>query len=200
MSDSASTNVSLSDPSQWVRLYGDCLYRFAILRVRDANIAEELVQETFLAALKSRGSFAGQCSERTWLIGILKHKAMDHHRRQWRDHQEPLGDDSQVEAMFGRLGHWTSPPRKWDKEMRADNPMEEAEFREHFQKCLKKLPPQLAAAFMAKVVDEEQTDSVCKALAISATNLWVILHRARLRLRKCLEVNWLARRPEDQEP
>lgn len=194
-----STCPVLSDPAQWVLLHGDALYRFALLRVRDAQVAEEVVQECFLAALQARAQFAGQCAERTWLIGILKHKILDHHRRLARTNTQPLDDDSRVDAMFDRHKHWASPPRKWDKQVQIENPVERDEFRDHFERCLKALPPQLATAFMLKVVDDADAQSVCKVLAITATNLWVILHRARLRLRKCLETHWLARTAESEE-
>ena len=124
------------DPSEWVGQYGDYLFRYAMLRLRDRSAAEDLVQETFLAALKARGSFSGNSSESTWLVGILKHKIADHFRRQSRE--APLGDgdlrDPPDSSPFDGSGHWTSGPTDW-----GGNPADlyrEKKFLEQFTKCL----------------------------------------------------------------
>lgn len=181
------------DPSDWVHRYGDYLFRFAMLRVRDRAKAEDLVQETFLAALKGRDSFSGDSTEMTWLTGILKHKIFDHFRRQSReaplagaDFPEPPGDDP-----FDARGHWATRPGEW-----GGNPadlLQQRAFHEQLRKCIETLPPNHASAFILREIDGAGTKEICKVLGVTETNLWVILHRARARLRECLETRWFGR-------
>lgn len=178
-----------SDPSQWVDVHGDALYRYALPRVGDAARAEDLVQETFLAALGARGSFAGKSSERTWLVAILRRKIVDHFRHVERRqaHEVP---GSEVEAMFNRAGKWSQEPRQW-----PGDPVDAAQNREFwavFQGCVSKLPEALAQTFLLREIDEIGADDLCKLLAITSSNLWTRLHRARLLLRRCLEDHWFS--------
>jgi RNA polymerase sigma-70 factor (ECF subfamily) len=169
----------------WVDQYGDLLFRYARLRVMDRSDCEELVQETFLAALKGKENFKGQCEFTTWLVGILKHKMMDHFRRQQRDQTDPLPDDSVVEGMFGRSGKWKKFPRRWHID--PQDSAIESEVLPALQRCMDALPESQRQAFALSVMDEQKSEEVCKTLSVSATNLYVLLHRARLRLRDCLE-------------
>ena len=182
-----------SDPSEWVDRYGDYLFRYAMLRLRDRSAAEDLVQETFLAALKSRGSFTGGSSEATWLVGVLKHKIADHFRRQALE--APLEDADLREqpdpSVFDASGHWTSGPADW-----GGNPADlyrEGKFLEQFRKCLSGLSPNHANAFTLREIEGAETGEICKVLNVTETNLWVILHRARMQLRRCLETRWFHR-------
>jgi RNA polymerase sigma-70 factor (ECF subfamily) len=179
-----------SNPPDWVDRYGDYLFRFAMLRLRDRSASEDLVQETFLAALKDRGSFAGNSSEATWLVGILKHKISDHFRRQSREESLPVGDppDMPEDNPFNAVGHWSTGPKDW-----GGNPADlfrQKEFLDQFAKCLSSLSPNHANAFTLREIDGENTEEICKVLNVTETNLWVILHRARMQLRRCLEINW----------
>ncbi|MGB7630376.1 MAG: sigma-70 family RNA polymerase sigma factor, partial [Candidatus Deferrimicrobium sp.] len=165
-----SSNV---DPSEWVGQYGDYLFRFAMLRLRDRSAAEDLVQETFLAALKGRASFSGNSAESTWLVGILKHKIADHFRRQARE--VPLGDSDLREqpdpSSFDGSGHWTSGPTDWGR-----NPADlyrEKKFLDQFTKCLADLSPNLANAFTLREIEGAGTGEICKVLNVTETNLWV---------------------------
>lgn len=190
-----------SDPRQWVDLHGDVMFRFALARLRDRDAAEEAVQETLLAGLKARASFAGDCSERTWLIGILKHKVVDQIRRRCRDRgggeapgnasTDDPGPDFIESSTFGADTAWGKPPRRW-KGVTNDpaGELEREEFAAALKQCLAGVPERAAQAFLLKVVDEASAEEVCKALSISPTNLWVMLHRARLKLRACLEQRW----------
>jgi RNA polymerase sigma-70 factor (ECF subfamily) len=186
------TGAKETDPAGWVERYGDTLFRYALLRVRDRSAAEDLVQETFLAGIAGRGSFSGGSSESTWLVGILKHKIADHFRRLSREaprQEEPL-DVPDVEYFDGS-GHWTAGPGDW-----GGNPadlLRQEEFLETFRECLGGLPPNQAAAFTCREIDGMATGEICKVLNVSDTNLWVILHRARALLRRCLETRWFAR-------
>jgi RNA polymerase sigma-70 factor (ECF subfamily) len=184
------------DPEIWVDQHGDSLYRYALLRLRDPSVAEEMVQETFLAALQSREKFAGRSSERTWLIGILKHKIIDHFRRISRHAgAEQLELHApELEELFQSSGEWVG---HWDFEQGPiewqTNPaalLEQSEFQQTLQHCLGELPPRLANAFTLREMEELSSEEVCKVLEISTTNLWVMLHRARAHLRHCIEINW----------
>lgn len=172
-----------NDATHWVSEHGDALYRFALARVRDPDVAEELVQETFLAGLKSMDSYQERSSERTWLIGILKHKVVDHIRRAAR---EVASDDIDVEVdtYFNERGGWALPPSL------AGNPVnqvEQDELAQQLSDCMQALPERLSKVFVLTQVDGVIGDEACKVLGITTTNLWVMLHRARLRLRQCLE-------------
>ncbi len=188
--ENSSTENTALNPETWVDHYGDYLYRFTISRVRDPSIAEDLVQETFLAALDSIKSFASRSSPKTWLTGILKHKIIDYFRRKAK---EPSGDDIEtsmqvLEGLFDAKGQWKVEPVEW-----AANPQdlyEKQEFIKAINDCLSELSSRLASVFILREIIGETTEEICKVLDITATNCWVILYRARMYLRRCLEVGW----------
>ena len=192
----AEINGQIEDPESWVDQYGDFLYRFSLSRIKDPSIAEDLVQETFLAALKARKNFQGRSSVRTWLIAILKHKIVDLIRKRVREQAsdnikflyDSAANDT-VDSSFNDEGDWRIRPSKW-----AVDPMklyEQKEFMDVLYQCLGELPERQAEAFMMREIDGFSTAEICKGLNISATNSWVMLYRARMWLRRCLESNWL---------
>ncbi len=178
----------------WVETHGDYLFNFAIGQVRDTNIAEDLVQETFLAALKSQDTFSGRSSERTWLVGILRHKIYDHLRKTCCERAvrvEPLA------VSDGESGDSWDASVAWVHEMAAEanspsRRIELAEFREHLEKAMGKLPPRIAQVFQLYSVEDRPNHEVCERLNISESNLWVMLHRARKQLRSELDEWWQA--------
>lgn len=179
----------LVDPTMWVDQHGDSLFRYALTRVGNSQVAEDLVQETFLAALRGSEDFAGKSAERSWLVGILKHKIVDHYRHQGREHSVQAANPSEegIEGLFDQKGWWKIKPTKWvppPSEM-----LERKEFWEIFRRCLQKLPQRLAAAFSLREMDELDTDEVSDILSVTAGNLGVMLYRARMNLRRCLEIN-----------
>jgi RNA polymerase sigma-70 factor (TIGR02943 family) len=183
-----------TDPSRWVDDHGEPLYRYALLRLRDADEAAEVVQETFLEALKGRARFAGRSTERTWLVGILKHKIIDLYRRRTR-RERGVGGDSpggpDPSEFFDERGSWRSPVSgTFDL---PDHEVERAEFWEVFRACLAELPPNHAEAFVLVELEGLAGPEVCQILAITPTNLWARLHRARLQLRKSRDVRWFGR-------
>ena len=185
-----------ADPGLWVDLHGDYLYRYAMFRLRDPALAEDVVQETLLAGLQASDSFAGRGSERTWLVGILKHKIIDLYRRRSRE----ISFDASEDERFTRdeffrtegewVGHWEEAyaPNEWHAT--PAELLERSEFWETLRQCLAPLPPRTAAAFTLREVDGLSSAEICEILQVSTNNLWVMLHRARLHLRHCLEVNW----------
>ncbi len=186
------------DANAWLALHGDYLHKYAVLRLRDAAAAEDVVQETLLAALTAYSNFAGRGSERTWLIAILKHKLADHFRRAVREF--PVGEESEetpsgewFKTAAQASGSWNPhyAPTDWHS-----TPAELAERRDFwyvFNDCLSHLPKRTASAFALREVDGLDSREICELLSISMTHLWVILHRARLHLRHCLEMAWFKR-------
>ncbi|MDA8377667.1 MAG: sigma-70 family RNA polymerase sigma factor [Planctomycetia bacterium] len=177
----------IPEPNTWVSAYGDLLFRYAQLRVRDVQTAEELVQETFLAALQGLNNFSRQSNFGTWLVGILKHKLIDHLRRQARETPLDLEPDTAIDAMFNPIEHWrqSALPRSWRQspEMMA----QQTEAQQALKLCIESLPERYRQAFIMRVMDESDTADICKNLGLTPNNLYMVLHRARLRLRACLE-------------
>ncbi|MGB2833285.1 MAG: sigma-70 family RNA polymerase sigma factor [Methylotenera sp.] len=174
----------------WLNAHGDYLYRFALSRLRDSHLAEDVVQETLLAAIKNP-NFAEQSSPRTWLTGILKHKIIDIMRKGQREiAASDLMDeeDANMDEFFDAKGRWTEKPIAWGMPTEA---LEQKQFLGILQSCMDKLPKKLAALFLMRDVHEIENEEICKELEITATNAWVMLYRARMSLRKCLEINWI---------
>ena len=180
----------LEPPEEWVDRYGDYLYRFALARTRNAERAEELVQETFLAALRSRRNYKQQSSPRTWMTAILKHKIVDHLRKANREQSwsDENALDREIDEMFDRAGHWAMRPRRW-KTHPGDH-FEQKEFLRILYECLAGLPQRIAQVFMRREMEDASTEDICQEMGITSTNCWTMLYRARTRLRRCLQHNW----------
>jgi len=172
----------------WVDQYGDALFRFAVVRVNDRGIAEDLVQETFLAGLQSKARFRGQSSEKTWLFSILKHKIIDHFRKNKPNGfgKEFLHDADSVETFFNSKGGWQIRPQHWNTDPGKNQEIKE--FLDHFYECLAEIPRRNGDAFVYREIDGLGTEEIRKLLDISATNCWVMIYRARMLLRRCLEL------------
>jgi RNA polymerase sigma-70 factor (ECF subfamily) len=188
------------DPEGWVDRHGDVLYRYALLRLRAPDRAADVVQETFLEALRARDTFAGRASERTWLIGILRHKIVDQVRKAAREAVNSNGAAMNGTAVvpFDARGHWRNSPLSWGGEPSAL--METKEFWEVFGACMSKLPHGIADAFFLRELDGLSADQVQQALGITPANFWKRLHRARFLLRQCLEVSWFSPRTKRSAP
>jgi RNA polymerase sigma-70 factor, ECF subfamily len=189
---------AISDPERWVDEYGDFLFKFALIRLRDPGKAEDAVQETFIAALKGGKSFAGRSTERSWLAGILKNKICDHFRKASRETTftdlEFYSSEEKDEFVADTLGrdsfNRNRAPQAWPNQGESlDNEL----FWKTYRDCSDKLPKKVAAAFNLREVDGIESKAVCAMLDISESNLWVMLHRARMALRRCLETNWFAK-------
>jgi len=184
------------DPTEWVDDHGDYLFRYALVRLRDEVRAEDAVQETLLAALQHLDSYSGRSTERTWLTGILKHKVVDQIRRACREVPfEPSDADlSEFDPLFERqdvfTDHWsdTLSPRIWHRS--PEDAVQQDEFFGVLQQCIRKLPVRVAHVFTMREMDEIDTEEICQLLELSASNFWVMMHRARMSLRRCIEINW----------
>ena len=174
------------------------LMRYALAQLRDGQMAEEAVQEALVAALEAVSSFAGQSSLRTWLTSILRFKVIDLQRRavtersraELTDLSAASDDEGWLDELFDETGHWRQAPQAWSDPEAA---LEQRRFWEAFERCLDRLPAMGGRVFFKREVMGEDTETICKEESITASNCWVILHRARLALRSCLEKNWFGK-------
>jgi RNA polymerase sigma-70 factor (TIGR02943 family) len=178
-------------PEQWVDLYGNAMYRYALVRLSDPEIAQDIVQEALVAALDAYQRFEGKSSVKTWLIAILKRKIVDHFRRAKNLQRVDNFDEAApgIDRTFDDTGHWSARPNEWNV-----NPIkayEQQEFIDILYQCIATLPNRLAEIFMLREFEEMNTMQICRQLEITESNTWVMLYRARMQLRKCLETNWL---------
>jgi RNA polymerase sigma-70 factor (TIGR02943 family) len=184
------SSVPLADAERWVDEHGECLYRFALTRVRKPEVAEDLVQESLLAAVRTLESFSGRSTERSWLVGILKNKIADYFRKLGREttftDMEFLNDEMSHKFESGFWNHDVGP-KDWQE---SEAVTYRGEFWQTMRACLGKLPPRVADVFMLREMDGQDTPEICESLGITQSNLWVMLHRARMALRECLEMNW----------
>ncbi len=187
---------SSANPEVWVDEYGDYLYRYAFSRLRDTNAAEEVVQETFLAGIRYRERFTGEGAERAWLLGILKRKIVDHVRMRNRYDRDGKSDDSNDPSsqLFNQQGNWKNGAFA----VTPDDQLESQEVWEVVRGCLSHIPAGQADVFVLSVMEEMDTDQICKELNITPANLWVRLHRARLALAKCVGTKWFAEQEVSQ--
>lgn len=183
--------MTTSDLSALLETLRPQLLRYAQLQLRNAAWAEDAVSETLLAALEKPESFAGRAQPKTWLIGILKHKLVDQVRKHAREcslsRDEEDGEASFEDLLFDATGHFREQPMDWGD---PEGTLGQQQFLKILDACVEKLPNQLGRVFLMREWMELETDEICKELSITATNLWVMLHRARLRLRECLQLNW----------
>jgi len=177
------------NPNIWVDQYADYLFNYAVTRVSDAEIAKDLVQETFFAGLKSAKNYKGDAAERTWLIAILKRKVIDHYRKinskkgkaevrmNYNSNSESEGDwlEEQVADPYSSMN---------------DNILENEELGQAIQQCITKLPKKQSQVFVMKTIQGIDTEDICNELGINPSNLWVMIHRARTALMDCLNKNW----------
>jgi len=189
------------EPEKWIDKYADALYSYAFARVNRQDVAEDLVQDTFVSAWKARESFLFNASEKTWLISILKRKIIDYYRKKSTQNELNIFDkdtkDDFMDHFFAASGkyegHWqnSTAPLEWGKDFETS--VETDEFQDILTGCIGKLPPKWAAAFTMKNIDDMDSEEICKELQITPSNYWVIMHRAKLQLRECMEKNWFGK-------
>jgi RNA polymerase sigma-70 factor (TIGR02943 family) len=184
------------DPANWVDEHGDYLFRYAVMRLRDETVAEDCVQETFLSAIRAMDSYGGKSTERTWLTAILKHKIIDHFRKSVREKpiSEEEADLSTFDVFFNQDGrwkdHWHDDFEPVDWRVSPEAVLQESEFFRVLHRCLSKLPERVAGVFALREMDGLDTEEICELLSLTASNFWVMMHRARMGLRRCVELNW----------
>jgi RNA polymerase sigma-70 factor (TIGR02943 family) len=180
------------DPTHWVAMYADYLYTYALVRLDDEDLCRDLVQETFLAALEKLSEFRGESSERTWLTAILRYKVIDVYRKRnsaWLTSLD--AHDGEPEYFEPDNGHWKDVYAPRPMNMDYDDPTVHKELAAILQKCLQRLPALWQAIFSMKHMDEVKTEAICKELKVTPSNYWVILHRAKVNLRACIQKEYV---------
>ena len=179
----------------WVEAWSDKMYSWALYKTNNKEAAEDLVQETFMAAFQSFDKFKEESSPKTWLFGILNNKIADYFRKVYRQpivnesDRNPEGGKDFLDTFFDANDSWIKEqrPQHWDDDSHLlDNQV----FVKTLGECLKELPLNWFAAINLKYLEEKKGEQICQELEITPTNFWQILHRAKLQLRKCLEVHW----------
>lgn len=179
----------IGDPSRWVDRYGDALLRYARSRVGRREVAEDLVQETFLAAWSARESFDGRASLGTWLCGILRRKVADYYRRVGRERiVVDIENEDQHGPLFNKRGKWLDRFTDWQQS--PEELAENSEFWAVLAHCLSDLPAHLAEAFQLRELRHLSMRDISTSMGLTPSNLAVRLHRARLLLRRCLDQQW----------
>lgn len=178
---------------------GDYLYSYALMKVGERATAEDLVQETFVAAIRSKDTFKGESSEKTWLVTILKNKIIDYYRKKdvLRNATKYLAEtEFDFTKNFFNLndGHWIESARPAPWSSLADSALESKEFETTLEGCIRKMPPKLVPVFVAKFIDDEDSEIICKVHGISSSNYWVMIHRAKVLIRSCLDKNWFQKK------
>lgn len=191
------TSTSELEPELWLERHGDFLYRYALIRLKSPELAADCLQDTLLEAFRGRVRFESRSTERTWLIGILRHKILDQYRIARRERAtrqaEELSTRDADSQDFDDRGRWRVGPRSWGRDAWAE--LERDEFWEIFRQCLQNMPPHLSEVFLLREMDGLESPEICQQVGISNTNLWARLHRARMRLRDCLERRWFGPEP-----
>jgi RNA polymerase sigma-70 factor (TIGR02943 family) len=185
------------DPEAWVENYGDYLFNFAYHKVHNTSLAEDLVQDTFLSGISAEKSYSGLANEKTWLLSILKNKIIDHYRKASTKHEVLLQlngeDDIETDYFFaaGKKDEWTKErlPKDWGNI--GSERAETNEFYQILEQCISKLPDKWQGIFSMSLIDDKSSDLVCNEFDLSPANFWVIMHRAKLQIRQCLEKNWI---------
>jgi RNA polymerase sigma-70 factor (TIGR02943 family) len=178
----------MNDIAAQLNLLRPQLLKFALMQLRNAAWAEDAVSETLLVAIEKPQSFSGTSQLKTWLIGILKHKLVDQIRRNCREMSTTPEDSEDLDDdLFKADGHWRERPKDWGD---PDHCLRQVDFMKVMEACVEHLPGQQGRLFMMREWLELDTEEICEQLSISPSNLWVMLHRARLRLRECLQLNW----------
>lgn len=182
--------AAVLDPADWVEQYGDALYRYAFSRLRDPEAAEEVVQQTFVSGLEHQQQFAGTGSQQGWLMGILKRKIIDAVRLRARAAPtESLDTADPLDRFFDRRGNWRRNVR--ETLLQPLDTVDRTEFWPVFEQCVDALPAKQASVFLLREMEELGSAEICKEMQISSSNLWVLLHRARVRLASCIKLRWL---------
>ena len=179
---------------QWVKQFGDELYSWAFFKTSSKEVAEDLVQDTFLAAFHKIDGFQGKSQPKTWLFSILNNKVIDYYRLSARTTKKnfSLTENSGYElsdGLFNKYGCWKTNDISavWDQE---DELLDNTDFNTVMEACMDELPQKWKLAVTSKYLTEKKTETICQELEITASNYWQIVHRSKLLLKKCLELKW----------
>ncbi|AZQ61710.1 sigma-70 family RNA polymerase sigma factor [Flammeovirga pectinis] len=182
------TQLQTDQLTEWVHLYSDDLFRWAVQKTNKVDVAEDLIQETFISAHKAMTTFEGKSSPKTWLHAILRNKLMDYFRKQKRSYQSTT--EEELNFFDVKKGTWNpeNNPTTWHNV--EENLLDNKDFTIALATCIEKLPDRWQQAIQSKYIQEKKADDICKELQITTSNYWQVIHRAKLNLRNCLENNW----------
>ena len=184
------SKLSNLNPDLWVNNYADQLYSYTVMRINDTGLSEDIVQDTFLSAWKNRDYFKGEASEKNWLYAICKNKIIDHYRK--ASHQISSTSEFDIsDTFFNEEEHWTVEAGPTDWGINDQHKIEKKEFYTILELCKNKLQQLQQSVFVLKFMEGQDSDAICKVLNITASNYWVLMHRAKLQLRSCLTKNWI---------
>lgn len=191
-------NKAQLNTGEWVKLYGDYLYNYTVYRINNEEEAQDLVQDTFLSALKNKDQFRGDASEKTWLVTILKRKIIDFYRKKSTQSIQQSIESEKLAAGYNDFfeeegnheGHWSNDARPANWIVNPQQVIETREFYQALNKCLDALPEKWCSVFKMKNMEDLETEAICKELNLSSSNYWIIMHRTKLQLRKCIELGW----------
>jgi RNA polymerase sigma factor (sigma-70 family) len=173
---------------EWVSSYGDALYSWAIYKTSSKETAEDLLQETFLAAVKGVEKFKGESNPKTWLFSIMNNKIAGFHKANFR--KKDAGIINPLAEFFTEKGDWKESKRPENWEVDEEHLLDNLEFKEDLSNCMGKLPATWSSALNMKYLSEKKGSQICQELGISDTNYWQVLHRAKLMVRSCIETKW----------
>ncbi|MBF0277672.1 MAG: sigma-70 family RNA polymerase sigma factor [SAR324 cluster bacterium] len=183
LQNTESSKEAIQNVELWTKEYGNILFRYALTRVCDENLAADIVQNTLLAALTAKDSFQGKSTIKTWLMGILKHKIMDHYRQKQK---ENFMSDAEMENIgpedFNSAGMWHEKPHEWS--FSPEQILENKEAQLLLWECIDSLPERMRLLFILREIDGESTETICDRMNLSVSNFSVLLYRARHKLRK----------------
>ncbi|MBX2844665.1 MAG: sigma-70 family RNA polymerase sigma factor [Saprospiraceae bacterium] len=191
MSNVAAPGLS---PENWVANYADNLFKYAVSRVSNEELARDIVQDTFVSALKAASKFQGRSTEKTWLFSILRNKIIDTYRAKakYREVSIDTSENSEAEdVFFNTSGSWKRDKYPQDWTVNLDSDIEEKEFFQTLRGCLAKLSEKQRLVFSMKYLEGMDSEDICKEMGITPSNYWVLIHRAKLALRDCLETHWI---------
>ena len=189
--------LSQQNIQEWVSLYADDLFRWALHKTGVKETAEDLVQETFLVAFKSLDRFQGKSKPKTWLFSIINNKIIDYHRRNFKEASknhhlnfERKGESDVLNQFFDNSDTWKSneKPSNWNE--LEGHLLDDHEFNMVLDGCMKNLPGHWYSAIQLKYLDQKSGNEICQELGITSSNYWKMLQRAKLQLRDCIEKNW----------
>ena len=181
-------NQETLDPTKWVDKYSDEMYRFALLRVKNEEHIDDILQNTILAALQAKDTFEGRSTEKTWLFGILKNKLMEYYRETNNNHKYQLELKDEVdpcESDFNGKGHWQALPFSWGVD--PENAVEKNQIYQLLLGCIDQLSPKLRQLYVLREIEEQDSETICQDFKITPNHLFVSLHRIRNLLKKCME-------------
>jgi RNA polymerase sigma-70 factor (ECF subfamily) len=185
-------HANVANPEKWLSLYGDLMYQYTLPRVKDCEIAQDMVQETFLSGLKGLAGYKGEASEKNWLFTILKNKIIDFYRKRAKEESVFQMPDLKLidDEWFNVEGGWAENrmPHDWQA---SDTPVERKEIQKIINWCKNHLKELQQHVFTLKYMEDLDSVEICKVLNISSSNYWVLIHRARLQMRDCVEKYWL---------